>query len=627
MDLNNFLNEMGGEGRDFLGGILLIDIVGHSKFKGNESRKAQTKVALKNLIEPQLLSSRAAIFNWAGDGIGIVFDVSSDCDEMILFADRIRSLIPHFNRTRYLYNWLSNNQQIALRIIGHAGLIRNTINEGGALSGGVINHAAKSEKKLGKANYVVITEQVQRRLTKALADRLTRLETNRLLGDVYILDGSDGMGYVHKSKSDSSDLKEWIINTLEQDRYHTLLYFGYTNELLHSFLLYELRETNKDIKVKILARDWVVERIAEEKFNRELDKKGASEGPTRLWKKAGAIKTNAEETYEVSLRTGLIESRFYPDEPLFNGAILLAKNGKHKAFIGISKWQSSEVEAGSPYKLREWPALILDGQDHNQLHFISYLISRFDELWSRSLAFSDVSIKDERESADNPSTANSFWEARGSKFLLVMPGRSYPKRVKPVIAGEDAEAARQIEKFLNRYEAQAVESHVVNIPDNRAEDWYPKESLERIENWDGHVVYICNLSVPPTFWSYLQDRGFPHIISGAGGSTPEIHHTDEKGIRLGSPIDKKPSEPCDYSIIGKISYGESGKKIFIVSGLHAMGTLGAALHLTDIDKLLKLTLDGFREFGAIIQVNYDEENEQIIDTQEKLHPEPPKKEG
>lgn len=615
MNENRFFTTI-GENAEFLGGIVSIDIVGHSKLRGGERTKSDTKSELLKFIEYQLLDSNAILLKWEGDGGAFLFNVKSGCDEMILFADRVRHLTALFNRSKGYYNFLPVEQEIAVRIVCHAGSVINKNNSTGALSGDTLNHLFKAEKLVSLTGYIVISHGVYERLSKALTDRLSDHVHNDLLGQTYALDRDISLANIQYTDELSMSLKQFVSSVVAQHDCEELLYFAYTNELLYQYLAYELG----NVRVKIVARNWTVERIEETEYNNEIIEtaKGEDSNP-RLWKKSGLIKVRAEETNQAKHLGRPIDQRFYDQSPLFNGAILINKDGVRKAYMGISGWEIGSASGGSPYKLESWPAIILDGRDHNHAHLINYLESRFHEIWKKGKKYEDVVMQEQSEELHNPNLVKRFWEINQSPYLIVAPGRYFPKRIMPAMAGEDLEASRLVADFLRRYGC-AITNYTVPLSDGAGAP-YPKESEEFIENWEGHVVYICTSSISADRWKTFEEMGLRYHLKETGDSTRMILDQNEEGIRLSSPADKSSQDERDYALIAKMNRPERNTKFFLITGIHAMGTWGAALHLVDINKLQELMLGIEGNIAAVLEIEYSSAKKRVISSRVKLAPE------
>src|SRR5947207_14417281 len=101
MNVENSFTEHLHVDSNFLAGIVSIDNVGNSQLHGGTQQLANTKAALKDLVDSEVVRERAAaLLPWRGDSGEVVFDVSDSCDEMIDFANRVRHLIHFFSKSR-----------------------------------------------------------------------------------------------------------------------------------------------------------------------------------------------------------------------------------------------------------------------------------------------------------------------------------------------------------------------------------------------------------------------------------------------------------------------------------------------------------------------------------------------
>src|SRR5947207_9883195 len=157
MHVDKFFTEHLHVDSNFLSSIVVIDIVGHSQPHGGTKQGANTKAALKDLVDSEVVRERAAaLLPWRGDGGEVVFDVSDSCDEMIAFADRVRHLIPFFNKSRGKLNKLPDQQEIIVRIVCHCGEL---FNKGSAaeLAGEALNILAHDGKYVDSPGPVVVS--------------------------------------------------------------------------------------------------------------------------------------------------------------------------------------------------------------------------------------------------------------------------------------------------------------------------------------------------------------------------------------------------------------------------------------------------------------------------------------
>ena len=264
MDPKEFLTKHVKPGQEFLAGLISIDMVGHSKQAGADREKSETKAALEGLLKHELKNELAILLTWQGDGGIVLFDISKGCDELILFADRVRHLVPLFNRTKSILNKLPHRQEIILRIVCHAGSLVNQNGEPGELAGDALNLLAKRDREICQPGYVVLTSEIYRRLLPEFQERCLFTNEHPAFGKIYTLDGKTALCSLHYNDRSSNNLKEWITATRQQRKFDRLIYFAYTNELLYDFLAYDL----EGLEVKIIARNWVAEHHDEEVYNK-----------------------------------------------------------------------------------------------------------------------------------------------------------------------------------------------------------------------------------------------------------------------------------------------------------------------------------------------------------------------
>jgi hypothetical protein len=620
MDCKEFLTKHISPGKEFLAGLVSIDIVEHSKLKGAEREKADTKTALARLIESQINNELGTLLPWQGDGGIALFDISSGCDEMVIFADRIRQMLPLFNRTKGMLNKLSDNQEIIVRIACHAGMLINKDGNAGALSGNALNLLAKRDREIGRPGYIVLSSEIYRRLSLEMQDRCQFVKEHSHFGKTYVLDGKLALGLIKYNDRRSIELRDWIVAACSHRRYNHLFYFAYTNELLYDFLGYEL----SGLEVKILARNWVIEREDEERFNKtsQMSEEVRAAKINRPWFKSSVIQLRAREIVEGSRDMDKsIDMRFYDTPPLFNGAILVGDSGASSAFIGISRWEECPEKGGSQYKLEEWPAIVLDGRDHIHTCLIGYLRSRFQQMWKSGLTYEQVCEQDEQRKIMDASVVERIWKLDKHPYLIVYPQRRIPERAFPVVAHEDVMAFYLVERFLNEYGVE-VELLKFQLPNEFEGDWFPQEAQKEIEKWPGHVVYVCTKSLPLTLKTSLLERGFPYEIGGIGTESPNIRHCSKTELILESPTDKEPPEPRDYSIIAKFKRQGKNSTAYVAAGIRAMGTWGAADFLTSRTNVQMLShLVGDNQFAAIVETKFDPKKYLVTDSKLYIMPE------
>jgi hypothetical protein len=622
MNVGSFLGKLWQPGNEYFAGIVSIDIADHSKFLGSTHAIGVVRDALRSLITTQILEDSAALIEWQGDGGFVLFDIGKGgCDAMILFADRVQQLIPWLNRTRGLLNALPHDQALRVRVVCHAGNIRNSDGTNGGLVSDALNQIRKGERDVGRPGHVVLSSKVHSHIADAIKDRCVRMEVpHDQLGQIFVLDGHMTSCTVEEIDQSSIKLKDWIRLALARRPYGQLLYFAYTNELLHEFLAYDLPTIGK-VDVKILVRNWLVEREDEDEFNqrRFSGVSAVDNRPIRPWNKAAQIKLRTKQLIEDAMRsssTDSIDVRFYDGAPMFNGAILRAEDGVRCAMVGVVSWEQDPPDGGSPYKLEQWPALRLDSNDNLQRKLINYFESRFEEMWGKGQTYDELC---EREEVD-PQLVRKLWGVDNKPVLIVYPHRRVMDRSFPVMAYEDVMALREVEGFLKRHRVP-TRLLSVQLPTDLGGEWFPPDALTQINAWSGHILYICSKVVPPTLRDQMKDEHFPYDLRGVGSSTPSVFHVSSRHNYL-SPTDRQPPEPRDYSLVAKMKRIETDGFVFVAAGVRAMGTWGAARYLVD-GRSIKAIVEEFGEngFAALVSTAFDPSTQQILAVKPFLAPE------
>jgi len=610
MDNETFFTEHFRPEASFQGGLVSIDIIGHSKLKGGNKQIADAREALETIVKSQIQGSAATCLPWLGDGGVVVFDVSAGGDDMVLFADRVRHLVPFLNGATGTLNKLPFNQTLAVRIVCHSGEL---FNKGSAskLAGVALNQLAHHEREIAEPGYVVITDSVQKTLTEPLQRRFKPKDTTHPeMGKTYVLD-QIALCSIESNDMESNQLRDWIIAATKRDEYDRLLYFAYTNERLHNFLGFEL----KGIKIMILVRSWITEREDEQEYNISLER-GETNTKTlalRPWLKSPLMKAIAESI----VGSDLVDMRFYDAAPVFKGVILVKDNGTSCAHIGFCKWLEQPAEGGSPYKADQWPALSLDGRDSVQAKLIAYIQSRFEELWRKGSTFKVLSAQDQIRQDTKPAVIGRVWELDRSPYLIAYPHRRAKGRPFPVVALEDIMAVREIETFLRRHRIR-FELLSIELPEKIKDDSFPADAIQSMEQWKGHLVYICSRSIPPDIQQYLHDAGLPYEF----GTNRTSLLDRETRIRLKSPTRLDPPKPKDLSLVARFKRPEEAGFAYIVAGIRGMGTWGAATYLTEVTNIRELgdKVSDKSQFAAVVETEFDPNRHQIISSHLHISP-------
>lgn len=221
------------------------------------------------------------------------------------------------------------------------------------------------------------------------------------------------------------------------------------------------------------------------------------------------------------------------------------------------------------------------------------------------------------------SIVGKIWGLDGKPYLIIYPHRKVHTRKFPVVAHEDVMAFHIIESFLNEYEVN-VELSTFPVPDIKERDgeWFPGEIQKKVEDFEGHVIYLCSLSISPDLKKFLLEKGFPYEIVGIGTESPELRHLKKSQMVFKSPSDMDTPQPRDYSIIAKFERPQ-GKGIgYIAAGIRAMGTWGAAEYLTDRNNIKTLSqFEKNKQFVAIVETEFDPGKYKVVKSRLHIAPE------
>jgi hypothetical protein len=174
--------------------------------------------------------------------------------------------------------------------------------------------------------------------------------------------------------------------------------------------------------------------------------------------------------------------------------------------------------------------------------------------------------------------------------LVAVPTRAMPDRTLPVISAEDSIAAEHMSDLLRAY---GFTVNQFRIPTDG--QWRPT----------GDVVAICG----PKSSSVTADAltADPSLDFTANG-TDRWAITDRiTGNVWDSPMDDDPAENADVAYIGRIR--SDGANVFLIAGVHAIGSVGAIHHLATpgVAEALYATV-GEAPFSAVIRSTFDGES-------------------
>lgn len=153
------------ESREYICGLIQVDIAGHSEWKGAKVFQKQTKENLrkylKSFAEPYLDIHE---LHWAGDGGSYLIPIlepEKDYDSLVYCAIHFLYSLDLFNRLP-IFNRLGF--PITIRISCHEGRIHYS-SDYGNLHGQALNYFFKYEREIGSENTVTITEEIYQNLT------------------------------------------------------------------------------------------------------------------------------------------------------------------------------------------------------------------------------------------------------------------------------------------------------------------------------------------------------------------------------------------------------------------------------------------------------------------------------
>jgi len=597
MDAQKLLKSTLPSNKPFTAGFVIIDIIGSSRMTGTSGEIARTKRALNELVESQFGNAEVACLYWQGDGGALVYyGANSDFDELILICDKILALLPFFNRSKGILSWLENDY-VHLRIVAHAG---ETTNTGSAshLNSDALNELSKFERDVGVRDHLVITHEVFKRLSPLLKKRFVRRkESHNKLGDCYILDDGIARVEVQLHPHTSENIRKWIAASVELG-YNEVDIFSYTNETLYKDL-----GPLPDTKIRVLTRSWTAEARDESKYNEQVIGKA---GPQkRLWRKSEIIKQMAkivsENEHVAIFYNNNLQIRFYESRPLFKGAILRdSHTNRRAAHIGFYSWEPERLDEGTPYVGENWSGLWLVDDGGSQSKMLNAIQSAFEEAWQAGLDFPAVKAqeKESKREITLEKNVNSVWEIDKSLPYLVIVGdinRKTPSSAPfNAIATEDLMALRTVESLLKKYQAH-VEFEIIATG---------QDSI-RMPSWEGHLVVICRRSINEEISALLTSSQCPYAF--VPDTDDRVVLTDlERDIRLVSPLDIGKQEYKDYGLVAKCPRPNNRGKMFVLAGIHGMGTWGGAVYLTDANCLRRLVGSvEDKDFATIIECKFE----------------------
>lgn len=620
-----FHQQLDGQRRRF--GIAKIDVV-NSTFQASTEPGRRSVAAFIDFVQTYFDEYEAmipdcspqAIVRKEGDGVVVCWECTDAkaTDQFINAMDRLIALVPFFNRSVTNDELADARERIHIRIVCDIDEILMQEDFGAIVSVPAMGRIGEAEKILAVRDHVNLHRSVFDLLSGMMRERCREIGAG-----YYCLDFDQSRVTVRQNYDDqpgeADQLQSWIMEGLESGSDYELLIFSYTNEGLLSYFGSKDRHLMSKIKTRILMRNWVRETADQEEY--EATRENAqSDGE---WEKGAIIRTGYSHVVEQSRRVddGMVDFRFYDDHPWIKGAIMECRSTKssgevvtrRRAYLGVYRHFTAIPEGHvSPFSALHWISLRLSDDRGVQSSLIDVFRSRFDLLWERGKTYEDV-LDDEMERTNTRAAAKIWGTHKIEKYLAILPSRRTPERPIPYIVAEDYHAILAISDHIQRL-GRKIEFAFLEID---AEGDVKPASLveigEKLSNWNGGVIMLCRI-----VYQAMRSR-FTQLVTSAISLDRQSPNARRWVIRdnraqqtLTSPLDKKPAIQKDMGIIARVWDESVSGWVFIVAGIHGIGTWGASLYLTDPATLSQLlgdlpsdVRDG--DFSAVVESEYVED--------------------
>jgi hypothetical protein len=150
--------------------------------------------------------------------------------------------------------------------------------------------------------------------------------------------------------------------------------FGYTSEVVFNDFIQFADRYRPDLDLRILNRDWTVEKKDEARHNI-----GAQRAGVRPWKKSDAIRAFALEPWPHTMRRNI---RYYRHQPILKGVLLCGSdNGASVGFVGFVHWQNTQPGGGSQFKSESLTVVHVTSETEEGRLLLGALESQFDYEW------------------------------------------------------------------------------------------------------------------------------------------------------------------------------------------------------------------------------------------------------
>jgi len=621
----------------FLAGIAVVDIVGCSRLTRD---RLVTFDLFQQLILDLISGTRIAALGFEGDGAKLVTDANTGLDPILRFCERLTGLLPTFN----IAQDASGRDRIQIRVVCHSGHLNKLPADSTqqptrpVVEGDALNDVSKYERDVGRPDQVVVTDSFLAHISDRTKHRFGASHTTHSkLGPCYILDPNKSHVTLELHEKTSQDLLEWITASVGESDFDELDLFAYTNETLTRDL--ERLSRKSDVRIRVVARSWLTEGTEETHsgaFPAEPSNvpRTASSAP---WKKSNIIRSMADlllGSRQTSDDTNL-SARFYDEPPVLKGAILRnTATGRSAAHIGFYAWRPGREGGGSPYVGERWTGSWLHddattSSSGPQSVLLDAVQSRFDRLWAVGHTYDY--LKQEQAARNERSLrqdrAKKIWNIDGRPYCLVIPGRNV-NRPLPFVATEDLMTMRTVENFLVDQHANVEIKHI-DVSGSPLHDTGFHQSatseqpstdeptlvdhnarvFREIDRFKGHLVYICRRTLHVELRQHLEMNGFPFSFSDdafeSEGSPVTVCHVPH-GTKYFSPMDSESKEKRDYCVVGKCRRNGGSGNIYVIAGIHGMGTWSGAQFLTDPDHLMDLfNAVQSQDFAKLIVCEFD----------------------
>ncbi len=142
---------------------------------------------------------------------------------------------------------------------------------------------------------------------------------------------------------DDKEYRDQFRKCLAEGKFTLVKVFGYTGEVVMTDLIEYNDRYKGDLEVRLLQRDWLIEKHDEEMHNQRPENH-----ELRKWDKSRAIRAMAHQEWPHSMKRII---RYYSHQPILRGAMLSAQDSEESvAFIGLIRWEPAPTRGGSVFK-------------------------------------------------------------------------------------------------------------------------------------------------------------------------------------------------------------------------------------------------------------------------------------